>query len=68
MNTIKIQNEPSFVRDNYSKAILNTNNEELKAYKKRKHNTTSIQKEICTLKKEVQDLKMLLSNLISKEG
>ena len=42
-NYVKVEEHPDLVRDNDSNAILNTNNEALLAYKKRKKHFNKIQ-------------------------
>ena len=67
MDITKIENESSFVRDNKSKAILNINNESLKAYKNRKKNIIKRQEDIDDLKQEVKEIKTMLSQLLQEK-
>lgn len=58
-----------FVRDKNSKAVQNTNNRELEAYKKRreqKREAERTKQELNTLKRDVKEIKDLLKELIGK--
>ena len=66
---INIEGERDLVRDRNSKALLNTNNESLKAYKiKRNANLKIIEYEndINTLKTEIVELRKTLEILVNK--
>ena len=66
---INIEGERDLVRDRNSKALLNTNNESLKAYKiKRNANLKIIEYEndINTLKTELVEIKKTLEILVNK--
>ena len=66
---INIEGERDLVRDRNSKALLNTNNESLKAYKiKRNANLKIIEYEndINTLKKDVTEIRTALETLVNK--
>ena len=66
---INIEGERDLVRDRNSKALLNTNNESLKAYKiKRNANIKIIEYEndINTLKTELVEIKKTLELLVNK--
>lgn len=59
-NLLKIENEPSYVKDEYSNAILNTDLNSLADYKNRKKNVQLIkdmQLEINSLKHEIETIK-----------
>ena len=66
---INIEGERDLVRDRNSKALLNTNNESLKAYKiKRNANLKIIEYEndINTLKTEIVEIRKPLEILVNK--
>ena len=66
---INIEGEKDLVRDRNSKALLNTNNESLKAYKiKRNANLKIIEYEndINTLKTEIVEIRKTLEILVNK--
>ena len=66
---INIEGERDLVRDRNSKALLNTNNESLKAYKIKRNANNKIleyENDINTLKKELVDIKQTLEILVNK--
>ena len=66
---INIEGERDLVRDRNSKALLNTNNESLKAYKiKRNANNKNLEYEndINTLKTEIVEIRKTLELLVNK--
>ena len=66
---INIEGERDLVRDRNSKALLNTNNESLKAYKiKRNANLKIIEYEndINTLKSEISEIRNVLDVIVNK--
>ena len=66
---INIEGETDLIRDRNSKALLNTNNESLKAYKiKRNANLKIIEYEndINTLKTEIVEIRKTLEILVNK--
>ena len=66
---INIEGERDLVRDRNSKALLNTNNESLKAYKiKRNANLKIIEYEndINTLKTEIVEIRKTIEILVNK--
>ena len=66
---INIEGERDLVRDRNSKALLNTNNESLKAYKiKRNANLKIVEYEndINTLKTEIVEIRKTLEILVNK--
>jgi cell fate (sporulation/competence/biofilm development) regulator YlbF (YheA/YmcA/DUF963 family) len=71
MNNKKIQVEgnPNLYRDKYSGAILNYNLQEIKASKqnrKDKEKVTYLENTVNDLKKDIGDLKVIISNLIQE--
>lgn len=61
---------PSFARDPYSKALVNTDMSALEAYKARREHSRkveSISKDINTLKVEFEEIKFLLHQLITNK-
>ena len=66
---INIEGETDLIRDHNSKALLNTNNEALKAYRiKRSANLKIVEYEndINTLKTELVEIKKTLEILVNK--
>lgn len=69
MEYFKVKNEQSLVRDAKSTAILNTDNETLRAYKMRKQRESLIEtvmQEQTEIRKEMSEIKQLLVQLIGK--
>ena len=64
----KIENEDTLIRDNVSKAVINTDADGYNAYMNKKRNTIKQQKEFNDLKSEVTELKDLVKILINKIG
>ena len=64
----KIENEDTLIRDNISKAVINTDVDGYNAYMNRKRNSVRQQKEFNDLKTEVTELKDLVKILIDKIG
>lgn len=62
----KIEGDSSFIRDMTNKALINTDNQALLAYKKRKHASDSLQQDVSNLKKEMLEIKSLLIKLLDK--
>ena len=61
----------SFVRDDFSKALINTDNKAIEARKLRKRQTEkmmAIQEEINEVKNDLLEIKNLLQSLISQRG
>ena len=58
----KVQDHPDLVKDMNSKAVLNTNYAALMEYKKQKQ----IVDDVDSLKKDMQDIKSMLSDLLGK--
>lgn len=66
---INIEGERDLVRDRNSKALLNTNNESLKAYKIKRNANNKIleyENDINTLKKDVTEIRTALETLVNK--
>ena len=63
-----VENNPNLVRDNYSKAIINTDVEAYNDYMERKKKLQKKENEVNDLKKEVGELKDLVKTLIDKLG
>ena len=64
----KIENEDTLIRDNASKAVINTDADGYNAYMSRKRIAIRQQKEFNDLKSEVTELKDLVKTLIDKIG
>jgi hypothetical protein len=61
--------ETTFQRHEYSSALLNTDDEGLKAYKTRRENLKKIQQlemDINTIKQEMHDIKLQLQQIINR--
>ena len=68
-NLINIDGESALVRDKNSKAVLNTDNEGLKAYKLQQSRIDKFIKyesDINTLRTEITELKDLIQGLVNK--
>jgi hypothetical protein len=64
----KVKDNPSLVRNSYSKAILNTDNVALQAYKARKNKDNKTKNEINTMKQDINELKTLMQRILDKIG
>lgn len=62
----KIEGDSSFLRDVSNKALVNTDNQALLAYKKGKEAKLKTDREIESLKNEMQEIKELLYKLLDK--
>ena len=60
---LKVKNEPSLVRDSMSKAIINTNEKELSAYKLRRDKDRRVDR----LENDVQEIKQMLRQLLEQK-
>ena len=66
---INIEGEKDLVRDRNSKALLNTNNESLKAYKIKRNANLKIleyENDINTLKTEIVEIRNMIEILVNK--
>ena len=61
-----IECHSGYVKDKRTGAVLNTNNEEIKAAKKRKADRLNKDKELFELKNEVSDIKKMLTQIVEK--
>ena len=66
MKFVKVQGHNGYVRDKSNGAILNINNEEIEAAKRRKAERLNKDKEISELKNEVSDIKKMLTQIVEK--
>ena len=66
MKFVKVQGHNGYVRDKSNGAILNINNEEIEAAKRRKAERLNKDKEINELKNEVSDIKKMLTQIVEK--
>lgn len=73
MKEIKVDGHPDLIRDSSSKAIVNKNISEYENYKKlsmrresEKNRINSIETDLSSLKGEINEIKTLLKQLISK--
>jgi len=66
MNTIKIKDEDSLVRDRDSNAVLNHSLSSLEQYKARRNMMRKKDNEIESLKEDVKEIKQLLKELIGR--
>ena len=64
----KIEDEDTLIRDNASKAVINTDVDGFNAYMNKKRSIVKQQKEFNDLKTEVTELKDLVKILINKIG
>jgi predicted transcriptional regulator len=67
MSHIKVEEDKTLVRDSSTGAILNTDKEALKIYRRRKSILDGQQKRIDNLENTVAELKELLNTIINKE-
>ena len=74
MQTVKIQDSDSLVRDLTSKAIINTNTAEYENYLNKRNASKQMREqikqnsdEIKEIKSEISEIKQLLISLINKE-
>ena len=61
-----IEGHSGYVKDKRNGAVLNTNNEEIEAAKKRKADRLNKNKELVDLKNEVSDIKKMLTQIVEK--
>lgn len=65
-NYVKVDGNPGLVRDNDTHAILNTDSEITKKAKLRKEQRRRQKEELDILKKDVNDIKSMLSQIVEK--
>ena len=65
-NYVKVEGNPGLVRDNDTHAILNTDSELTKRAKRRKEQRRQEREELDILKKDVNDIKSMLSQIVEK--
>lgn len=63
---LKVDNAPGFVRDAETGAILSINTDELNAAKRRKAARMKEKQELQTLRKDVDDIKSMLTQILGK--
>lgn len=63
---LKVDNAPGFVRDRETGAILSINTDELNAAKRRKAARMKEKQELQTLRKDVDDIKSMLTQILGK--
>ena len=64
---VKIKDKPGLIRDLHSKAILNTNIEELKEYKSKvalAERINVVENQLNTMKKDVETIKQILTTIV----
>lgn len=66
MSYKQVENEPALVRDDNSHAILNTDSRAIMTAKERKLKRKQEQKEIEDLKRDVNDIKSMLNQIVEK--
>jgi hypothetical protein len=67
---LKVVNEPDLIRENDSKAILNTNTKELNKYKQEREERLKMKKlleENEVMKSDIAEIKSLLRKLLGKD-
>jgi HAMP domain-containing protein len=65
---VKIENEPGFLKDKTSQAIISTDNSALEAYRARRKREQDKLDEINNLKQDVAEIKDLLKQLLGSKG
>ena len=71
MNILKVKDEHGLVRDKETNAILNRDNNALKAYKARKRKmqeTDMLVKDVSELKDRMLNIETLLTKLVEREN
>ena len=63
-----VEDNADLVRDNYSKAIINTDTDAYNAYMLKKKTKLKEKEEINNLKQEVSEIKDLLTKLVNQIG
>ena len=62
----KVDNAPGFVRDMETGAVISINTQEIQAAKKRKAARRNEKEELKSLRKDVDDIKSMLTQIIEK--
>lgn len=68
---LRIKNENSFVRDSQSGAIVNINNNDLRAYKQRRDRDielTRLKENYTKIESDINTIKQLLQSLVEKNS
>ena len=68
MALLQVEDRPQLVKDDVTKAVLNTDTTALEAYKKRREQQRSVQnmcEEIDEIKNDINDIKVLLKQFIN---
>jgi hypothetical protein len=66
MEIVKAENAPGFGRDTKTGAIININTSEIEAARQAKANKRKKQEEFEQLKKDVDDIKAMLTQIVEK--
>lgn len=61
---LKVKDQPNLVRDSGSKAIINTNEDELRAYKLKRERDRKVDR----LENDVQEIKQMLKKLLEQNS
>ena len=64
----KVKDNNNLVRNSFNRAILNTDNHALAAYKAQKNKEQRMSNDINNIKQEIQDLKTLMQRILDKIG
>lgn len=62
----KVEGHTGYIKDTYNGVILNVNDKEIEAAKKRKAERLKQKKELDELKNEVGDIKNMLTQIVEK--
>ena len=66
MSELKVKDKDYLVRDTYSGAILNTDTDGFKQYKKMKRFKSNQRDEIERMKQDIEEIKSLLREIVKK--
>lgn len=61
-------NESKYVRDSHSKAVLNTDYNELQVYKMMKKKKEQEMSDINNMKKDIEELKQMITKLLGNQN
>jgi len=64
---VKVENEPGLIRDTVTGAILNSDQNALKAYKEKKRKQIAMEEDINSLKNDIVDIKSMIKELIRRQ-